>query len=123
MIQLLGYAALTQGLTFAFAYCNMQLFHITIAPVALVLIVALSQVLGLVPIQVLGGLGVYDFTMLYLLGLVGLTQATIIPVLIGLRVIFYIYILGMLLYLPWHRHRLRLAPRSLSGDTLSQESL
>ncbi|MBA3946364.1 MAG: flippase-like domain-containing protein [Herpetosiphonaceae bacterium] len=123
IIQVLGYAVLTQGLTFAFAYCNMQLFHVAIEPVSLVLVVALSQLLSLIPIQVLGGLGVYDFTMLYLFGLFGLTQATMIPVLIGLRIIFYVYILILLLYHPWHRHRQRLAQRPFSGDKLAQESL
>jgi uncharacterized membrane protein YbhN (UPF0104 family) len=63
---LIGYSGFTLILAFVFAYCNMQLFAISIGVWPILFMLVMNQVMSIVPIQVFGGLGVYEVTNLYL---------------------------------------------------------
>lgn len=110
------FSVLILGLNIALAYCSVQLFAIPIGIWPIIFMLALTQIVGLIPIQVSGGLGVFDVTLLYLYGLFGFAQAQIAPAIIGWRVISYAINLLLLSYLPIES---RLTPRP--GQTLSPQ--
>jgi len=58
------------------------------------------QLLSILPVQVLGGLGVTEAASLYLFGLFGFPEAGLAAVLIGNRLLFYLENLAVLIYLP-----------------------
>jgi uncharacterized membrane protein YbhN (UPF0104 family) len=96
----MGYSCLMLILTFAVAYWLVRAFDVPISVMPIVFMVSLTQLMAIIPIQVFGGLGVYDVTMMYLYGLFGISQSEIAPVLVGARVVFYVYNLLLLLYVP-----------------------
>jgi uncharacterized membrane protein YbhN (UPF0104 family) len=87
-------------LTLMWAYCNMRAFQVPIDIWAIIFVVSLLQIMSVVPIQVFGGIGVYDVAIIYLYGLFGVSQVELATVAIGLRLIFYTLNLFLLLYLP-----------------------
>lgn len=99
-LPMLAYSCLAFGFNFVFFYSFMQLFAVPLDVWGTLLIYAFVQLLGLVPIQVFGGLGTTDVMVMYLYGLFGIGQAAIAPVIVGTRVLFYLVNLTMLLYLP-----------------------
>jgi uncharacterized membrane protein YbhN (UPF0104 family) len=99
---LVGYSALTLALMFAFSYCNARMFGITIGIWQVLFMLVLAQITVLIPIQVFGGLGVYDLTNMYLFGLFGFGQPQIAPVIIGIRIVFYLSNAILFLYVPIH---------------------
>jgi uncharacterized membrane protein YbhN (UPF0104 family) len=112
------YSCLTLVLMFAFFYSSLRLFAVTVDVWSIIFIVSLTQLMALVPIQVFGGLGVADITNMYLLSLFGISQSELIPVIIGLRVIFYVVNLFLLLYLPLLNIRLkRESNATLTGNS------
>jgi uncharacterized membrane protein YbhN (UPF0104 family) len=60
----------------------------------------LAQITVIIPIQVFGGLGIYDITNLYLYSLFGFEQAQMAAVIIGIRLIFYLINALVFLYVP-----------------------
>lgn len=88
------------ALNFGFAFANLQMFQVPITWEALLFIVCLTQILSLVPIQVFGGLGVYEVTAVLIFSLFGVDAAMIASTLLGLRVIFYAFNVLLLAYLP-----------------------
>lgn len=81
------------------SYCNVQVFAIPIGIQQIMFMVIITQLLGIIPIQVFGGLGVLDVTAMYIYGMFGIGQATIAPVIVGSRIIFYAVNLILLLYI------------------------
>ncbi|MFL5802212.1 MAG: YbhN family protein, partial [Roseiflexaceae bacterium] len=75
----IGYSALTLMLMFAFGYCNTRMFGVPIGAWSILFMLALTQIIALIPIQVFGGLGVYDLTSMYLYSLFGFGQSQIAP--------------------------------------------
>jgi uncharacterized membrane protein YbhN (UPF0104 family) len=96
----LGPSLIYMSLTVALAYSGLRMFSISISFGAILLVTALIQLLSIVPIQVLGGLGVTEVTSLYLYTMLGIPQQEIVPALIGLRLIAYLMNAAVLLYLP-----------------------
>ena len=86
--------------TMAYAYCRIQAFHIPIDFWAIIFITSLMQMVSLIPVQAFGGLGVTELTSLYLYQLFGIVQVDIPAILIGLRVLFYLFNLALMIYLP-----------------------
>src|SRR5262249_54030128 len=68
---LIAYSILMLAFTFFFAYCNVRMFMIYIDARQALFILALTQIMTVIPVQVFGGLGIYDITTLYLYGLFG----------------------------------------------------
>jgi uncharacterized membrane protein YbhN (UPF0104 family) len=62
----------------------------------------LMQLVSYLPIQVFGGLGLTESSMLYFLSFFSLPQAELAAVLIGNRLLFYLENLLVLIYLPLH---------------------
>jgi uncharacterized membrane protein YbhN (UPF0104 family) len=96
----IGYSGLTLALTFVFGYCNMRLFAVSIGAWPVLFMISLIQLLSIIPIQVFGGLGVYEVTSLYLYGLFSISRPEIVPVIISSRIYLYLLNLLLLLYLP-----------------------
>jgi uncharacterized membrane protein YbhN (UPF0104 family) len=99
----LAYSGIAQALAFGFAFCMIRLFVIPVGPWSVMFVTTLTQLMALVPIQVLGGLGVTDVTVMYLYSLFGVSQRELAPVVIGGRMVFYVLNLLLLLYLPLER--------------------
>lgn len=89
------------GLNFIFAYVSMLMFHVTISPVYLLFVVVLTQFVLLIPIQVFGGLGVYELSAIYLYSLFGMEPSLMTPIVLGWRIVFYAFNLLLLVYLPF----------------------
>ncbi len=84
-----------------YAYCRIQAFHVPLGIWEIVFITSLLQLVSLIPIQVLGGLGIVELASVYLYELFGATQMIDVPAtLISLRVMFYLFNLIVILYLP-----------------------
>jgi uncharacterized membrane protein YbhN (UPF0104 family) len=96
----LGYSGLTLALIYLFAYSSFRIFALAIDPWQVLFVLTLTQLIVLIPIQVFGGLGVTDVTSLYLYALFGVSQPTLVPILVGSRILFYLMNLLLLLYLP-----------------------
>ena len=94
------YGGLILVTTIGWAYCNTRALAIPLGLWPIVFMVSLTQLMAIIPIQVFGGLGVYDVTTMYLYGLFGITQPLVAPAVIGGRLIFYGMNLLTLLYLP-----------------------
>jgi uncharacterized membrane protein YbhN (UPF0104 family) len=78
------------GFMVLFSYSLLRTFDVSIGLPPIMFIVSLTQLIGLVPIQVFGGLGVLDLTNLYLYSLFGLNQLDMAPVIVGTRILFYL---------------------------------
>jgi len=87
-------------LTLMWAYCNMMAFRLPVDIWDIIFVVSLLQIMSVVPVQVFGGIGVYDVAIIYLYGLFGVSQVELATVAIGLRLVFYTLNLLLLLYLP-----------------------
>ncbi len=92
----LGYMTITMIYFFA----RIQIFQIPIDFWPVIFIAAAMQLISLVPIQIFGGLGVTEFSSIYLFDLFGVTQVDIPAILIGLRVLFYLFNLAVLTFIP-----------------------
>jgi uncharacterized membrane protein YbhN (UPF0104 family) len=90
-----------------FAYSSLQVFEVRIGVWPVIFVVALTQIVAFVPIQVFGGLGLYDFTYLYLYSLFGVDRSEFAAVVVGLRLSFYLINLTLLLLLLLTRARLQ----------------
>lgn len=100
-------ALITVGSALVF-YSNLRVFGLSLPPATVIFIWALQMLTMLLPIVVLGGLGVTDLTGLYLFSLFGLGPYTVAPVIIGGRLLFYG--VSFLLYMLYLCLSCRLAP-------------
>ena len=85
--------------TMAYFYSRVQTFQIPLDLWAIIFIAALMQFISIIPLQVFGGLGVTEISLVYLYGLFGIVQ-DIPAILVGLRVLFYLFNLALLAYIP-----------------------
>ena len=60
---------------------------------------ALTQLIGFIPILVFGGLGVNDITAMYLYSLLGVRQELVAPIVIAARIYLYLLNISLLPYL------------------------
>jgi uncharacterized membrane protein YbhN (UPF0104 family) len=86
--------------TMVYVYGRIQIFHIPLDFWAIIFIASLMQMVSIVPFQVFGGLGVTELTLIYLFEIFGVAGMDISAIVVGLRVLFYLFNLGVLLYLP-----------------------
>ncbi len=110
------YSIATQAMSWLFFWACLQTFNLAINPWASLLILSFTQLIAVIPVQVLGGLGVFDATTIYMLGLFHISAISAAPVLVGLRIIFYLCNLLLLLF-PLIEARLSL------GSTNAREVL
>ena len=91
-----------------FAYSSLQIFGVRIEIWPVVFVVALTQIMSFLPVQVFGGLGIYDITYLHLYGIFGMDRSEFAAVIIGLRLCYYVANLSLLpLLLITARFRIR----------------
>jgi uncharacterized membrane protein YbhN (UPF0104 family) len=96
------YSLVYMAVTMAWSYCNLRVFSVALPLHVVGFVSALMQLISWVPIQVFGGLGVTETTLVYLFGQFGVPQPEMAAVSIGLRLLLYFLNLVMLAYLPLH---------------------
>lgn len=98
-------------LTMAYSYARFQIFHVPADFWVIIFITSIMQFVSVIPIQIFGGLGVSELTLVYLFTLFGVTQVDIPAIVVALRVLFYLFNLVVMIYLPvdafWNRVRFR----------------
>ncbi|MGB8646418.1 MAG: lysylphosphatidylglycerol synthase transmembrane domain-containing protein [Anaerolineae bacterium] len=99
-IALARYSVLSFAASFGFLYCVLQFLAVPLDLWIVIFMFSVLQLVAILPIQVLGGLGVLDVTYLYLFGLFHIESVTALSVVIGIRVTFYLINFLLLLYLP-----------------------
>ncbi len=96
----LAYSLVYMAVTFAWSYCNLRVFSVVLPWSVVGFVNGLMQLLSWIPIQVFGGLGITETTLVYLYGGFGVPQPEMAAVSIGLRLLLYILNLVVLAYLP-----------------------
>jgi uncharacterized membrane protein YbhN (UPF0104 family) len=87
-------------LTMAYSYARFQIFHVPADFWVIIFITSIMQFISIIPIQIFGGLGVSELTLVYLFSLFGVTQVDIPAIVVALRVLFYLFNLAVLVYIP-----------------------
>ncbi len=91
---------LYMAVTMAWLYASLRAFSLGIGVMPTAFVNTLIQVISYLPVQVFGGLGLTETSMLYFFGPFNLPQAELATVLIATRILFYLTNLVVLLYLP-----------------------
>lgn len=96
------FSLLYMTVTMLWIYAGLQTFSFSIGVLPVVFVNAIMQLVSYLPIQVFGGLGVNETTMMYIYGFFDFPQSEIAAVLIAVRLLYYLTNLLVLLYLPAH---------------------
>lgn len=94
------YSLVYMAVTLFWFYSNIRAYSLDFPFSIVTFVNAFVQLISWVPIQVFGGLGVSETSLVYLFGIFGLPTAQIAAMGIGLRVLLYAFTLIVLLYLP-----------------------
>jgi len=100
MRRVLAGSFLYLAVTLPWIYAGLRMFNIRLGVWEVAFSSAFYYLVTYVPIQIFGGLGVTEASMMYLYHLFGPSQAELAAVLIGLRVLSALMNLVLLLYLP-----------------------
>ena len=87
-------------LMFIYTYASLRMFSISISPWYVLLVMALQQMVNLVPVQVIGGLGIIDLMELYLYGFAGISPAYLASIIVSKRIFFILINSTLLLTIP-----------------------
>ena len=85
-----GYTVLYVIFQVLFSYAGFRIFSVDVAPSSILLLVSFQQFIAVLPIQVMGGLGVFDVTELFVLSTLGITDPGLPTVIIVKRLFFYL---------------------------------
>lgn len=97
--ELILLSVLVIGFSLLFAVCNINLFGLALTLPEIIFLNVFAILISYIPIQVFGGLGIYEVTSIYLYGLFGIAPSVMIPFVISARL--YSFLLnGMLLLYP-----------------------
>lgn len=96
----LAFSLIYMAVTMIWIYASLMTFSFQIGFLSVVFTNSFMQLVSYLPIQVFGGLGVNETTLLYLYGIFPASQPELAAVLIGVRILFYLMNLVVLLYLP-----------------------
>jgi len=94
------YSLVYMVVTLFWFYANIRAYSLDFPFSVVTFVNAFIQLISWVPIQVFGGLGVSETSLVYLFGIFGLPTAQIAAMGIGLRILLYVFTLVVLLYLP-----------------------
>jgi uncharacterized protein (TIRG00374 family) len=94
------YSFVYLAVTIACTYTNFLIFGLQLDIFAVIFVSALIQLVSYFPVSVFGGLGITETSALYFWSFFGIPEQTMAPVLIGIRVVFYLLNLIPLIYLP-----------------------
>lgn len=100
LLPLTGYSCLIFVLMTCWVYAVVRAFALPIDIWSIAFVGALTQLMTVIPIQVFGGLGVFDVTSMYLYGLFDIAQPESALFIVSLRAILYLVNGLLLLYLP-----------------------
>ena len=100
MLTGLIYSFVYMIVTLFWFYANIRAYSLNFPFSIITFVNAFIQLISWVPIQVFGGLGVSEASLVYLFGIFGLPTTQIAAMGIGLRVLLYAFTLVVLLYLP-----------------------
>jgi uncharacterized membrane protein YbhN (UPF0104 family) len=88
------------GVTIAMMYASLMTFNLELSIRAVSFVTVMNQLVSYFPVQVFGGLGVYEMSSLYLFGMFTASHDALISALIGTRILIYLRNMVPLLYLP-----------------------
>ena len=97
---LLLYSFIYLAVTIGFIYANLAIFHVQPDIFAVMFVSVLIQLVSYFPVGVFGGLGITETSALYFWSFFKISQGLLAPALIGIRIIFYLFNLIPLIYLP-----------------------
>ena len=97
---LILYSFLYLAVTIACTYTNLATFHLQPDIFAVMFVSVLIQLVSYFPVSVFGGLGITETSALYFWSFFDIPQDILAPALIGIRVVFYLFNLIPLIYLP-----------------------
>jgi len=98
--RLLLYSLIYLAITISWIYANLAIFHLRLDILAIIFVSALMQLVSYFPVSVFGGLGISETSALYFWSFFDIPQDVLAPALIGIRVVFYLFNLIPLIYLP-----------------------
>lgn len=93
------FSFLYMTLTMLFAYARVQTFGIPIGFWETIFVASMMQFVSILPLQILGGLGVTEVSLIYLYSVFGIVE-NIPAILLALRALFYLFHLAVLGYIP-----------------------
>lgn len=88
------------GVTLVWNYASLAIFGLFMQPMPFVFVLSLIQLVSYIPIAVFGGLGITESSSLYFWSFFDVTAEVLVPVMVGVRVVFYIINFIPLIYLP-----------------------
>jgi uncharacterized protein (TIRG00374 family) len=94
------YSFLYLAVTIICTYTNFATFNLQVDFFAVMFVGVLIQLVSYFPVSVFGGLGVTETSALYFWSFFEIPQNVLAPALIGIRVVFYLFNLIPLIYLP-----------------------
>jgi hypothetical protein len=97
---LLLYSIVYLLVTILWIYANLAIFRLQPALSAVLFVGVFLQLVSYIPVSVFGGLGINETSSLYFWSFFDLPQDVLAPALIGIRIVFYLFNLIPLLYLP-----------------------
>lgn len=86
--------------TVAWIYASFMTFNFQMDLWAVVFVSVMLQLISYVPIQIFGGLGITETSVMYFWRPFGILESQLASVMLGIRVLFYLINLVPLLYLP-----------------------
>jgi hypothetical protein len=97
---LLLYSIIYLLVTILWIYANLAVFRLQPAMSAVLFVGVFLQFVSYIPVSVFGGLGINETSSLYFWSFFDLPQDALAPALIGIRIVFYLFNLIPLIYLP-----------------------
>jgi uncharacterized membrane protein YbhN (UPF0104 family) len=97
---LLFYSFVYLAVTIIWTYTNLAIFHLQLAILPVIFVSVLMQLVSYFPVAVFGGLGITETSALYFWSFFNVSQDVLAPALIGIRVVFYLFNVIPLIYLP-----------------------
>src|SRR5215207_309173 len=110
------YSFMYLAVTIACTYTNLATFHLQPDIAAVIFVSALIQLVSYFPVSVFGGLGVTETSALYFWSFFEIPQNVLAPALIGIRVVFYLFNLIPLIYLPAYSAWIKLKEQAQNGQ-------
>ncbi len=98
--RLLLYSFIYLAITVLWMYANLAIFHLLPDMSAVTFVTVLIQLVSYFPVSVFGGLGITETSSLYFWSFFDVSEDILAPALIGIRVVFYLFNLIPLIYLP-----------------------
>jgi uncharacterized membrane protein YbhN (UPF0104 family) len=113
---LLLYSFIYLAVTIGYTYAYLATFHLQLNVSAVTFVTVLIQLVSYFPVSVFGGLGITETSALYFWSFFEIPQATLAPALLGARVVFYLFNLIPLIYLPIYSAFLRPYEQAQNGQ-------